>query len=197
MPLEVRPQAKPPLPPNQPALGENPYTAANQAKDELHRLLEEPLELKTDGTICLTQMQMVFFQHDDGYLWPSRIKLLHFAGSVSMKMNYGKGISRYLAEQLLPKLQELAGGSCTTPIADTDSLERYWGLRLVTYLGKNVKVTSGEASHSGVLKGAVSTGCSESTYKLRISAENEREVPLNLSDLANGTTTVQTVDGQT
>lgn len=197
MPLEVRPQAKPPLPPNQPALGENPYTAANQAKDELYRLLEEPLELKTDGTICLTQMQMVYFQHDDGYLWPSRIKLLHFAGSVSMKMNYGKGAGRCLAKELLPKLQELASGSCTTPMADMDSLERYWELRLVTYLGKNVEVTSGEASHTGVFKGAISTGYPDSTFKLRISAGNEREVPLNLSDLANGTTTVQAVDGET
>jgi hypothetical protein len=206
MPLEAKaapkqdatpPKHKPaPLDPTQYHV--DPYTAATRARDELYQLSSKARKLNTDGTITLTPVQMAFFQYDDGYLWsPKGANLLHFEGSVSMKKNYGDGLSRYLAEQILPGLQELAEKSCTaTPMTDANSLQMYWGHRLVTCLCKTVTVKTRKAEHKGVLKGALSIlGTStEIMYKLRISGEHEWEIQFNMSDLADGTATVQAGD---
>ena len=206
MPLEAKatpkqdatpPKHKPtPLDPAQCLV--DPYTAATRARDELCQLSSKGFKLNTDGKITLTPVLMAFFQHYDGYLWsPNGANLLHFAGSVSMKKNYGDSLSRYLAEQILPGLQELAERSCTAaPMTDASSLQMYWGHRLVTYLCKTVTVKTGKAEHKGVLKGALSIlGTStEIMYKLRISGEHEWEIQLSMSDLADGTATVHASD---
>ncbi|KAF1351766.1 hypothetical protein EJ07DRAFT_159284 [Lizonia empirigonia] len=152
-------------------------------------------QLNANGTVSVTNAQVAMFEHADLHLWASAVEVLHFAGSVSLQLNYGDVLSRFVAEKTLPGLQEMASQICAaTSVSKWDSVELYKSLELVTLLGKTVIIETPDGEYMGIFKGArmIVRTSTQRVYLVRISEEFwEYEIQLNLSDLTNGIITVR------
>jgi hypothetical protein len=171
-------------------------SAAKQLGDELDFLYSGgSFQLDGQGCISLTKAQYALFAVKHASMPTSSgsgvtVDPLHFAGQVSYGLYYGNGLVQQMASGLLPRLQKLVA-----PYQNMSSLNRYYMETLVQYLGKMVVVEKHGEITSGRSKGAFHIPYREpDTYLLRISGVKDREIPVSMSSLADGTTVVELDD---